>query len=577
MVGARSFIHDQKFFTQCGRLRYRIRNLLYALYECPSSSVREQQVIKSRSLNFWESCHNFTNQLSTGKVCFMDRDTDCPYLVKSQRKNHQKQVKSPSRHASVRKPSSKSLHLEDAIALRAHVIQYLVDEGGVLKMEYSQVLSKLVGLFAYPHTSVANLNSFKAVLSIVSSPLSLTPIWPSSNVQGVPCRHIFELENQEPEPELNSSGHTCLTITQINDGKHTPICTKFLSSSSCYSNRRPLSLPLRLPSDDVSSMSGKQKGAVYVDIYLHNVSFDDRERSDRYWIPDESDHHLICARQGSHPLRPPWDETERDRRYEDYSACIYHGGSSTTKPITVPRHHAPPPPGDEASRWKDWTEITRGGERGDAETAGSRKGRVLEERERRKHLELEAEKLKHETADEGDETNEEEEERKRQEEEETRKKAEEQKRVEDEKQKLKDERKQMGEEKRKVEEEKRKVEEEKKRMEDEKKKAELEVKQVKEKKKEERKQTEEKRKAEAALKQLAVESRKRQEKAELLEEKIPDKMAEAERLEKEALEKEATAKRLQAKVNPMNALAKKREWEMRQQELALWQHEDELA
>jgi hypothetical protein len=50
--------------------------------------------------------------------------------------------------------------------------------------------------------------------------------------------------------------------------------------------------------------------------YFHNDSFDDRERLDRYRTPDESDHRSIRARQGSYPSRPPWDETERDRRYD---------------------------------------------------------------------------------------------------------------------------------------------------------------------------------------------------------------------------------------------------------------------
>jgi len=50
--------------------------------------------------------------------------------------------------------------------------------------------------------------------------------------------------------------------------------------------------------------------------YLHNDAFDDRERSDRHWTLDESDHRPIRARQGSYSSRPPWDETERDRRYD---------------------------------------------------------------------------------------------------------------------------------------------------------------------------------------------------------------------------------------------------------------------
>ena len=50
--------------------------------------------------------------------------------------------------------------------------------------------------------------------------------------------------------------------------------------------------------------------------YLHNDSFDDRERSDRHWTLDESDHRSIRARQGSYSSRPSWDETERDRRYD---------------------------------------------------------------------------------------------------------------------------------------------------------------------------------------------------------------------------------------------------------------------
>ena len=50
--------------------------------------------------------------------------------------------------------------------------------------------------------------------------------------------------------------------------------------------------------------------------YLHNDSFDDRERSDRHWPPDESDQRSIRARQGSYSSRPSWDETERDRRYD---------------------------------------------------------------------------------------------------------------------------------------------------------------------------------------------------------------------------------------------------------------------
>lgn len=424
--------------------------------------------------------------------------------------------------------------------------------------------------------------------------------------------------------------------------------------------------------------------------YLHNDSFDDRERLDRHRTPDESDHRSMRARQGSYSSRPPWDETERDRRYDDYSARSHHGGPSTTKPITVPRHHAPPPLSEEVSSWKDWAGIPEGrrgydpnfrppqlppipgpviaphsadpilprrrdsyrstphsaryhdepashsrrhrpydddeleedygdepgppkdnflshapmrvpsaSRRKDRKTQEeeeeemlrrleAEKQRVLEERERRKQLELEAGKLKRETTDEEDETDEtddDEEEKQRQEEEETRKRAEEQKRVEEEKQKLEEERKQVEEEKRKVEEEKKKMEDEKKKIDDEKRKAEQEeAKRLKDKKKEEKKQTEEKRKAEAALKLLEAESRKRQEEAERLEEQIRDKMAEAERLEKEALEKEAIAKRLQeeaqakaAKVNQMNTLAKKREAEMRQREHALRQRENELS
>ena len=194
-----------------------------------------------------------------------------------------------------------------------------------------------------------------------------------------------------------------------------------------------------------------------------------------------------------------------------YSARIHHGDSSTTKPIPVPRHHAPPPLADEVSSWKDWIGIPEG-RRGYDPNFGPPQLRPILGPVIAPH----SGKLKREAADEEDETDEtddDEEESQRQDEKNIRKRAEEQKRVEEEKQKLEEERKQEEEEKRKAELE--------------------EARRLREEKKGERKLTEERRKAEAALKQLEAESRKRQEEAESLEEKNRDKMAEAERPEEE--------------------------------------------